>query len=576
VVDGLTFGDRATKYARDVVKGKIPACKWTILACKRHLADLKRQNVADFTYVFNPLMHNQQGAEYRPAERICIFMELLPHVKGKWAREGRTITLEDWQIFYLASQFGWIHAGTALRRFRTSYLEIARKNAKTTIAAGIGLYMEILDDEAGAEIVSAATSADQAKISWGIAKSMVQKSAGMQKRFGVKALANAIVVESTACSFKYLSSDHKTLDGLNIHGGIMDEIHAMRTREVWDVCETATGSREQPMMIGITTAGSNRSGICYEQRDYVLKILNGVTKDETYFGIIYTIDDDDDWTSPEVWAKANPNLGISVSMDDLQRKCDKAVTMPAAQNNFKTKHLDVWVNADVAWMNMQAWDACADPTLAIDQFLGEECWTALDLSSKLDIAANIRLFRRIIDGVVHYYMFGRFYLPEETIYSTPNDQYQGWVKSGRLIETPGNVIDYQYIEDDVLADVSDFQVVECPYDPFQATQLSTRLMAEGVPMVEMRPTVLNFSEPMKELESLVIQGRFHHDGDPCMAWQISNVVAHTDVKDNIYPRKERNENKIDGPVALIMALGRAITGEIQGESIYETRGIITL
>lgn len=576
MVDGLTFGDRATKYARDVVKGKIPACKWTILACKRHLADLKRQNVADFTYVFNPLMHNQQGAEYRPAERICIFMELLPHVKGKWAREGRTITLEDWQIFYLASQFGWIHAGTALRRFRTSYLEIARKNAKTTIAAGIGLYMEILDDEAGAEIVSAATSADQAKISWGIAKSMVQKSAGMQKRFGVKALANAIVVESTACSFKYLSSDHKTLDGLNIHGGIMDEIHAMRTREVWDVCETATGSREQPMMIGITTAGSNRSGICYEQRDYVLKILNGVTKDETYFGIIYTIDDDDDWTSPEVWAKANPNLGISVSMDDLQRKCDKAVTMPAAQNNFKTKHLDVWVNADVAWMNMQAWDACADPTLAIDQFLGEECWTALDLSSKLDIAANIRLFRRIIDGVVHYYMFGRFYLPEETIYSTPNDQYQGWVKSGRLIETPGNVIDYQYIEDDVLADVSDFQVVECPYDPFQATQLSTRLMAEGVPMVEMRPTVLNFSEPMKELESLVIQGRFHHDGDPCMAWQISNVVAHTDVKDNIYPRKERNENKIDGPVALIMALGRAITGEIQGESIYETRGIITL
>ena len=575
-VESLSYADRATRYARRVLEGEVIVSNYTRLACKRHLDDLKRQDTGEFPYLFNPLMHNQAGQEYRPADRVCTFIELLPHVKGKWAREGRRIELEDWQIFGLAEVFGWINRDTALRRFRSVYWEIPRKNAKTTIASGVGLYMLILDDEAGAEIVSAATSADQAKISWNIAKQMVIKSPRMQERFGVAALAQAITVESTASSFKYLSSDHKTLDGLNISGGIMDEVHAMRTREVWDVCETATGSREQPLMFGITTAGSNRAGICYEQRDYVVKLLTGVSIDETYFGIIYTIDEGDEWTDPATWGKANPNLGISVNIDDLKRKADKARAMPAALNNFLTKHLNVWVNADVAWMNMEKYDNCFDQDFNIADFAGADCYIGLDLATRIDIAALVKLFPREINGEQHYFIEGDYYLPEQTIINTGNAQYAGWAEAGLLTVTPGDTIDFDYIEEEIKAAADAYQVVEIPYDPHQATQLSTRMIAEGLPMVEMRPTVLNFSEPMKELESLVLQKRLHHNGDPILAWMVSNVVAHYDKKDNIYPNKERRENKIDGVVALIMALGRAIKAEIEGPSVYETRGIINL
>lgn len=582
--DGLSYADRATSYAQRVVDGKILAGDFVRMACERHLRDLQRQNSEGFPYYFNPVMTNGHGHEYRPGNRVCTFIELLPHVKGKWAREGRTIQLEDWQIFFLCEAFGWINTETALRRFRTAYLEVPRKNAKTTIAAGCGLYCLMCDDEAGAEVVSAATSADQAKISWSIAKQMVVKSPGMQKRFGVAPYANAITVEHSASSFKYLSSDHKTLDGLNTSAGIMDEVHAMRTREVWDVIETATGAREQPLLLGITTAGSNRAGIAYEQRDYVIKLLKQVTRDETYFGIIYTIDEPneiqgtpgDDWTNPDTWAKANPNLGVSVFPDDLQRKCDKAKAMPAAQNNFLTKHLNVWVNADVAWMDMRRWQACGDENLTLEDFAGQECYTGLDLASKVDIAAQVKLFWRTIDDKRHYYAFGRYWLPEDTIETSKNDQYSGWEKSGRLIATPGNIIDFDWIEDEIKLDMDQFKVLECAYDPHQATQLSTRMMAEGVPMVEMRAIVPNFSEPMKELEALVLDGRFHHDGCPILTWMVSNVVAHYDRKDNIYPVKERPENKIDGVVALIMALGRAIKAEISGPSVYEKRGIIRL
>lgn len=571
----LRFADIATVYARDVIKGKITAGQLTIKACQRHINDLKRQNTDQFPFIYNPLMHNQAGHEYRPADRVCKFIELLPHVKGKWARERKLLTLEPWQIFGISEIFGWIHRETALRRFKMAYWEIARKNAKTTIAAGIALYMLVLDDEAGAEVVSAATSADQSRISWAIAKTMVQKSTGMQKRFGVEALANAIVVESTASNFKFLSSDHKTLDGLNVSAGLMDEVHAMRSREVWDVIETATGSREQPLIIGITTAGSNRAGICYEQRDYVVKILNNVSIDESYFGLIYTIDENDDWTNPGVWEKANPNLGVSVNIDDLQRLCDKAKVMISAQNNFKTKRLNVWVNADSAWLNMIEWKKCSNINLNENDFQEFDCWVGLDLASKIDLAALVRLYRKEIDGKYNYYLFGNYYLPQETIEQSKNDQYAGWAQSGLITVTPGNVIDYEYIEDDLIEITSTGNVQEIAFDPFQATQLSTRMISEGLPMVEMRPTVLNFSEPMKELESLILQGRFHHDGNNLFTWMISNVVAHLDKKDNIYPNKERPENKIDGPVALIMALGRAIKGDIEEPSVYEKRGIIT-
>jgi phage terminase large subunit-like protein len=551
------------QYVEDVLAGTVVACKWVREACARFVRDLEDGPA--------------RGLEFRPAAalRACAFIELLPHIKGKWAREKKKIRLEPWQVFIVCNIFGWYKAdGT--RRFHTAYIEVARKNAKSTLAAGIALYMLCADGEEGAEVFSAATTGDQARIVWEVAQRMVMKERRLREHFGLEAGAHAIFCEMSASAFKPLNAEASTQDGLNPHAAIIDELHAHKTRALWDVIESAFGARSQPLLAAITTAGSDRAGICYEQRTYVSKLLDRVQEDDSYFGIIFTIDDGDNWADEDVWIKANPNLGISVSLEYLRGKCTKALAVASAVNNFLTKHLDVWVSADTAWMDMRKWDACADATLTEDQFAAEECISAIDLASKVDLCAKVKVFHR--DG--HYYAFGRYYLPEEAAEAGEgekgkNSQYSGWAREDRLVLTSGNVTDYAVIKDDIRADCGRHRVLEVPYDPFQATQLSTELLKEKIPMVEMRPTVLNFSEPMKQLEALVLSGKFHHTGDPVLAWMVSNVVCHTDAKDNIYPRKERAENKIDGVVALIMALGRWLARKVQ-TSAYEVRGVRTV
>ena len=363
---------------------------------------------------------------------------------------------------------------------------------------------------------------------------------------------------ATGSKFEALSAEGSTLDGLNIHLGCIDELHAHKTRTVYDVVETGTGKRDNSLLWVITTAGSNRSGICYEVRTFVTRLLDGVFEDDSQFGIVYGLDEGDDWTLESSLVKANPNWGISVRPEVLAPLQAKAMQLPSAMNNFKTKHLNEWVNADTAWMDMRSWDACADQDLDIEAFVGQPCWIGLDLASKTDIAALVIVFPHpeIADA---FATFGKYYLPEDTVNANGNSQYSGWMHAGRLTVTPGNVIDFSWIEADLNDLVSRFEVQAVAFDPFQATQLSTRMLAEGLPMIEVRPTVLNFSEPMKTLEALVLQKKLVHDGDPVLGWMTSNVVAHLDAKDNIYPRKERPENKIDGVVALIMALSRAIT-----------------
>jgi len=386
---------------------------------------------------------------------------------------------------------------------------------------------------------------------------MARRSPGFRRRFSVEVGAHNMHVLASGSKFEALSAEGSTLDGLNIHFGCVDELHAHKTRTVYDVVETGTGKRDNSLLWVITTAGSNRAGICYEVRTFVTKLLDGVFEDDTQFGIIYGLDDGDDWTSESALIKANPNWGISVRPEVLVPLQAKAMQLPSAVNNFKTKHLNEWVNADTAWMDMRAWDACGDSSLDIDAFTGQSCWIGLDLASKTDIAALVLVFPHpeVADA---YVAFGKYYLPEDTVAAAGNSQYDGWMRTGRLTVTPGNVIDFGWIEADLLEMASRFEVQAVAFDPFQATQLSTRMLAEGLPMIEVRPTVLNFSEPMKTLEALVLQKKLTHDGDPVLTWMASNVVAHLDVKDNIYPRKERAENKIDGIVALIMALSRAI------------------
>lgn len=558
--------DRLNAYAQRITDGTETAGPWERLAVARYLRDLARQGTPEFPYVLD----DRLGA------RECYFLELLPHIKGEWAKpvyvDGKfsyaKLRLEDWQIFIEFQLFGWVHMETRLRRFRRSYEEIARKNAKSTRGAGRMLYLLTADGEPGSHCYSAATTGDQAREVFDVARNMSLREPEFLQRFGVDVGKHDITVPTTASSFKPLNAEGSTLDGLNVHGGLVDEVHAHKRRDLWDVLDTATGARSQALLSAITTAGTNRAGICYELRDYTCKVLQRVVDDETWFGIIFTIDEGDDWRDPAVWRKANPNLGISVKPDSLEAASRKAQAMPSAQANFLTKNLNVWVSSDSAWMDMTAWDACANRALTVESVEHLPCWIPLDLASKVDVAAAPRLFYDKERD--HYYLISRFWLPERAVATGRNSQYDGWVRAGHMNATDGEVIDFDQIEDALRSDVARLDVQELPYDPWQATQLAGRLQAEGAPMVEYRQTVATMSEPMKTFEALVLQRKLTHDGNPVMTWMVSSVVCHLDAKDNIYPRKEREENKIDGPVATIMGIGRILAGDGSESSFWET------
>jgi len=547
---------RAEEHRQRIYALPVRCNKFVAFACQRQLDDLERK---PFAYHFD---------EAR-ASRICKFIELLPHTKGEWA--GRPIELESWQIFILTTVFGWIDE-RGRRRYKTTYLEIPRKNAKSTLSSGVGLYMLAADGEGGAEVYSAATTKDQARIVWQDAKGMAQKSKGLQARFGVCVAANSIYTEEGSKFLALARDQNGTLDGLNVHCGIIDELHAHKTRDVVEVIDTATGARSQPLLWQITTAGSNLAGICYETRTYTAKVLGGQFTDHRHFGIIYTIDTDDDWAHPSSWAKANPNWDISVSVEDMTRKGQKAVRVAGAQSGFKTKHLNVWVNAKEAWMDMTKWGQCADPTLTLADFAGEECVMAVDLATKVDVAALVLLFKR----ADHYYLFPFFWLPEEVAQGEEGAHYAGWAAESYLHLTSGNVIDQNFIQETIRGLASRHQVRGLAYDDWQANKFGTELREEGLPATEYRMTVQNMSEPMKELHAVIISGKLSHPDNPVMNWMMSNVVAKIDAKENIYPRKEQPQNKIDGPVAAIMALGEWLTGEQPVESVYNERGFLSL
>jgi phage terminase large subunit-like protein len=540
----------AKSYENRVLDGEIPACEFVKAAIKRQRADLARWSGKDAPYFFDRV----QG------ERICKFIECLEHTKGELA--GQKVRLEAWQCWLLTTIFGWRRRLDGGRRFRRVYIEVPRGNGKSLLSSGVALYCLLADGEPGAEVYSFATTRDQAGIVFGDAKRMAQQSRDLRIHFGLEVLAHSLYVPATNSTFQAKSAEGSTLDGLNTHLAVVDELHAHKTRAVYDVVETSLGKRRNSLMWVITTAGFDTSGICYEVRTMVRKVLDGSVRDETQFGIIYGIDEGDDWRSLDALKKANPNWGVSVMPEMVTSLQKKAIALPSAANNFKTKHLDVWVSADTAWLDIDKWRALADPTIGdLSEFEQDECVLGLDLATRRDICAKVRLFRRYVDGVPHYFVTGDYFLPEETIGTAGNSQYSGWVDEGFLISTPGPTTSFGMVEDSIREDIERFRVQAVAYDPWQATQLANSLSDQGAPMVEVRQTVQNLSEPMKLLESLVLEGRIHHDGNPVLTWMMSNVVAHLDAKDNIFPRKERPENKIDGAVALIIALSRFVESE---------------
>lgn len=538
----------AKKYARDVSTGKIFACKWVKLACKRQTEDLKK-------YARSGLYEWSK----EEAGRICRFIELLTHTKGELA--GQRVVLEPWQIFILTTVFGWRRRAEGGRRFRRVYIEVPRGSGKSTLSSGVALYCLLADHEPGAEVYSFATTRDQAKIVFGDAKVMAEHNPALRERFGLQVLANALYVSSTNSTFQAKSAEGSTLDGLNTHLAVVDELHAHKTRAVYDVVETSLGKRRSSLLWCITTAGFDTSGICYEVRTMCTKVLSRLADDETQFAIIYTIDDGDDWSSMEALEKANPNWGVSVRPEVITSLLQKAKTLPSAINNFKTKHLDVWCSARSAWLDMRAWKRCETTGLELSDFEGQPSFIGLDIGSKSDLTVKTYLFPFEEDGKDKYALFCECWLPSKAIETSTNSQYSGWVRSGYIQETDGAMTDLNVIEDSIREDLSRFDVQAITYDPWQATQLATSLSDEGAPMIECRFTVQNVSDPMKTLEALVIDGRIVHDGNPVMAWMMGNVEARIDAKDNIFPRKERHENKIDGAVAAILALRGAATYE---------------
>lgn len=581
-MSGRDYVGLARAYEDDVLADRIPACKWVKLACARNRRDRERADRADpaFPYVFDPLA----------ATRVCLGAEQLPHVKGPLARivgqdplgrpRWNPIQLEPWQCWFLTTLFGWQKAQTHLRRFRVALMLVPRKNAKSTLAATVAAYMLTSDGESGAECYCAATMRDQAKVVAEILWEMARRSPAFREYFGVKLGAKTtrvLEVPATASKFMPLSADAHTLDALNVSFAIVDELHAHKTRAVWDVLDTATGARLQPLMLATTTAGTDIGGICYELVQYLHQILEGVLEDEAFFGIDYTIDDGDDWRNPAIWRKANPNYAVSVQPDDLERKARAAEHTPGSVNNFLTKHLNVWVKAAASWMPMEDWQACADPALTLEALATFPCWIGVDLAEVRDIAAVVALFE-LPDT---YAAVGRFYLPEDTIERSPIAQYVGWARQGSLIATPGGATDYQRIEDDIVAWCETLQVREVAFDRALAAQMSQRLMARLGPepeVITVGQSVDVINPAMQWLEKLVIERRFVHTADPVLTWMASNVVVQRNHKGEIYPRKaggKDSHHKIDGITALLTVGTRALAGE-HPPSVYETRGVVTL
>ena len=545
----------AKKYIADVLAGKVTACKWVRLFCERHEKDLKKGTKRGLYF------------DEEEAERVLRFFDFLRHSKGEWG--GQAFILSPWEQAYLWVLFGW-RKKDGPRRFRISYLEVARKNGKSTLAAGVALYLLDGDKEPGAEVYSAATKRDQAKIVHGEACRMVRAST-MLKQFITVRTDNMFVLDTNS-KFEPLSSDYNSLDGLNIHGAIIDEVHAHKTRDLWDILETATGARRQPLMFAITTAGVSRQGICRELHDYLENVLEGSLEDDSFCGIIFTLDEEDDYTDERVWVKSNPNLGVSVKLDDLRDKIRKAREAPAALNAFLRLHMNVWTQAETRWIDPDAWAACGEQT-PLEDLRKEPCYAGLDLSSTTDISAFVLKFPRTGDAL------GWFWIPEDEMEKRERRDrvpFSAWVRHGYVEATPGNVIDYEYIRQRIKQVAAEFRGLrEIGYDPWNATQLAIQLEEDGFQVVPVRQGFQTLSPAAKELEREIMSGELKHGGNPVLRWMAANVVLAVDPAENIKPDKAKSAERIDGIVALCMAISRQIQGE-DDTSIYETRGLLTV
>jgi phage terminase large subunit-like protein len=548
-------------YAYAVVGGKIVAGKLVKLACQRHLDDLAKGKKRGLIWDSDAARH------------AIAFFGHLRHSTGEWANQP--FELQPWQSFVIGSLFGWKRVN-GLRRFRTAYVEVARKNGKSVMLAGTALYALMADGEPGSHVYAAATTRDQARIVFSEAERMVDASPALRAR--VTHTVNNLAVLPTSSWFRPLSADASKMDGLNVHFAAVDEVHEHPNAEIIQKLNTATGARRQPLIFEITTAGHDRQSVCWQHHEFSIKTLEGSIAAEatdSWFAYIATIDAGDDWTNPAVWIKANPSLGVTVKVDDLKRQVDEAREMPAQQNAIRRLRLNEWTEQATRWIDMGVW---TDGSEQFDEedLIGRTCYGGLDLARVNDLSSLALVFPpEQPDEKVK--VIWRHWCPSEDILRRARRDrapYTVWRDSGFLVATEGNTTDFQFIEAEILELATRFNILEVAYDRTFAGELVRNLQDEGVTMVEFGQGFISMGPAAAEFMRLLIGRTLKHGGNPVATWCASNVSVRRDPAGNEKPDKERSTERIDAVVAAIMAVGRLQTA--QGGSIYEERGLLMI
>ncbi len=513
---------------------------------------------------------NKYYFDKEEASKAIGFIETFcTHTKGELT--GKQLLLEDWQKKIVGDLFGWKNKKTNLRKYRTAYIQIPRKNGKSTMCAAIGLYMLFADSERGSEIFSAAGDRAQAGIVFEIAKQMIINNIELTKRS--KVFRNSITNESKGNFYQAISSDSKTKHGFNANCVIFDELHTQPNRDLWDTLLTSTGARRQPLCIAITTAGYDRQSICWEIYNYAKQVENKIIKDESFYSCIYEAEIDDDITEEKVWKKANPNYGISLRKEYMKRESQRAVDVPSYQNTFKRLMLNIWTDSVTAWITPKEWEAC-EGEIDLKKLKGKACWAGLDLASTRDISALVLLFKEDDKFLLVPYCF----IPEENARKRSEKDkvdYMTWIRDKHIIATSGDVADYNFIKHKIKELVTEFNIQSIAYDRWNASQLVIDLTNDGVPMAPFGQGFLSMSAPTKEFEKIILGEQLVHNGNPVMSWAINNVAIQEDPAGNLKPNKAKSTEKIDPVVAAIMSLGEHMTTEDM-DSIYDQRGLLIL
>ena len=510
------------------------------------------------------------------ADYAVMFIESLCHTKGTWAR--KPFELIDWQEQIIRDIFGTLKPN-GYRQFNTAYIEIPKKQGKSELAAAVALLLTCGDGEERAEVYGCAADRQQASIVFNVAADMVRMCPALSKRVKILDSQKRLIYQPTGSIYQVLSADVGNKHGFNTHGVVFDELHTQPNRKLFDVMTKGSGdARMQPLYFLITTAGNDTKSICYEIHQKAQDIIEGRKIDHTFYPVIYGADESDDWTDPKVWKKANPSLGITVGIDKVKDACESAKQNPGEENAFRQLRLNQWVKQAVRWMSMEKWDKC-EFAVSEDDLEGRVCYGGLDLSSTTDITAFVLVFPPE-DDTDKYIILPYFWIPEDNLdlrVRRDHVPYDVWERQGYLQTTEGNVVHYGYIEKFIERLGERFNIREIAFDRWGAVQMVQNLEGMGFTVVPFGQGFKDMSPPTKELMKLVLEQRIAHGGHPVLRWMMDNIFIRTDPAGNIKPDKEKSTEKIDGAVATIMALDRAIRcGNDNGESVYDRRGLLFL